>query len=102
MGCVSRAAASAACLFSGLPDNALAPIPRLSKEWIQNVLPPSPARDHSLALKLDVLNDSDGDADGMTAISLLAPHYAHAVRRVSFSGWLGTWVQTVHLSVCQH
>jgi hypothetical protein len=74
--------------FPVYPDNAIAPIPRLSKEWIQNVLPLSPARDHMYALKLDVLNELDGDADGMTAISLLAPRYAHAVRRVSFSGWL--------------
>jgi hypothetical protein len=74
--------------FPIFPADGMAPIPRLSKEWILNVLPASPARDHMYALPLDVVNDSDGDADGMAAVSLLAPHYVHAVRRVSFGGWL--------------
>jgi len=73
--------------FPAFPNNAMAPIPRLNKEWILNVLPPSPARDHMYSLQLDVLNDSDGDADGMTTVSLLAPYYVRAVRRVSFGGW---------------
>jgi hypothetical protein len=74
--------------FPIYPDNATGAIPRLSKEWILNVLPPSPARDHMYALRLDVVNESDGDADGMAAVSLLAPRYVHAVKRVSFGGWL--------------
>ena len=73
--------------FPIFPDDVLAPIPRLAKEWIQNVLPPSPARDHMFAMELDVVNESDGDADGMSAVSLVVPHYAREVRRVSFGGW---------------
>ena len=86
--------------FPIFPDNGIAPIPRLSKEWILNVLPPSPARDHMSSLQLDVVNDSDGDADGMTAVSLLAPHYVHAVRRVSFGGW-GRQVDPAHPARCR-
>jgi hypothetical protein len=73
--------------FPIYPDNALAHIPRLAREWILNVLPPSPARDHMSSLQLDVINESDGDADGMSAVSMLVPYYVRAVRRVSFGGW---------------
>jgi inosine-uridine nucleoside N-ribohydrolase len=74
--------------FPLFPDNVLAAIPRLSKQWIATYLPPSPARDHMLSLQLDVANDSDGDGDGMTAVPLMAPQYVRAVQRASFGGWL--------------
>jgi hypothetical protein len=74
--------------FPIYPNNQLAQIPRLSKSWIADHLPPSPARDHMLSLELDVLNEPDGDGDGMTAVSVIASQYVRAVRRASFGGWL--------------
>ena len=61
--------------------------PRLSKTWIQNNLPDSPAKTHMLSLDLDVVNGSDGDADGITAVSVRRPDFVQAVKRVSFGGW---------------
>ena len=62
-------------------------MPRLSKTWIEGHLPPSAARNHMLSLDLDVVNGSDGDADGMSAVSLMVKNYGRAVKRVSFGGW---------------
>jgi hypothetical protein len=74
--------------FPAYPGDRVGPFPRLSKDWIKASLPPSPARDHMLSLKLDVVNGTDGDGDGMTAVSLLTSNYVRAVRRVSFGGWV--------------
>jgi hypothetical protein len=74
--------------FPAYPYDELGPFPRLSKEWIADYLPPSPARDHMLSLELDVVNGSDGDGDGMTAVSVIAGSYVRAVKRASFGGWL--------------
>jgi hypothetical protein len=74
--------------FPAFPGDVIGPFPRLSKDWIRASLPPSPARDHMLSLELDVLNEADGDGDGMTVVSLLANPYVRAVRRVSFGGWV--------------
>jgi hypothetical protein len=41
-----------------------------------------------LSLELDVVNDADGDGDGMSAVSIVASNYVRAVRRASFGGWL--------------
>ena len=74
--------------FPVYPNDEIGAIPRLSKTWIAEHLPPSPARDHMLSLKLDVVNESDGDGDGMTAVSIAASHYVRAVKRASFGGWV--------------
>jgi hypothetical protein len=74
--------------FPVFPDDGREAIPRLSKSWIADRMPPSPAREHMLSLELDVINDADGDADGMSAVSLVANHYVRAVKRASFGGWL--------------
>jgi inosine-uridine nucleoside N-ribohydrolase len=74
--------------FPAYPGDVTGPFPRLSKTWIANNLPPSAAREHMLALELDVINEPDGDADGMTAVSVVANNYVRAVKRVSFGGWL--------------
>ncbi len=61
--------------------------PRLTKQWIQGNLPESEAKATMLSLGLDVVNGSDGDADGMPAVSVRRPDYVQAVKRVSFAGW---------------
>ena len=86
--------------FPVYPNDEIGPIPRLSKTWIADHLPPSPARDHMLSLELDVVNESDGDADGMSAVSIVASHYVRAVKRVSFGGWMDVG-EAVHLAMCR-
>jgi hypothetical protein len=79
--------------FPIYPRDTLGAIPRVSKSWIAEHLPVSAGRDHLLSLKLDIINGDDGDADGMSVISVLAQRYAQAVKRVSFGGWqeVGPW-----------
>jgi len=66
-------------------DKAL--LPRMSREWIRANLPDNEARKYMFALTLDAGNDSDGDGDGMPAVSVMRPDYVEVVKRVSFDGW---------------
>ena len=61
--------------------------PRLSKDWIRDNLPDSEAKNFMLSLSLDVVNDEDGDSDGMQAIALMRADYVRSAKRVSFGGW---------------
>jgi hypothetical protein len=74
--------------FPVYPDSQVDGLPRVSKTWLQEHLPTSPATDHMLSLELDVVNGSDGDADGMGAVSVIAGHYVYGVKRASFGGWV--------------
>ena len=71
-------------LFPAFPDKTF---PRLTKKWIRENLSDGELRDFLISVRLDVVNDDDGDADGMPAVSLMQPTYVKATKRASIGSW---------------